>query len=186
MCDLCACHQMSETDGFLVEIPGDGLQLTQTASWNRRRATSVSLASYLARCLCASPQVKVRRSRIPWKATSSQPTRTIAVTTTICERQRTHRYMTRRRSQAVSVMTRTIYGGLSPGHRELAYLHTKRKDAARSLAISRSMRLSSPELNLSGQGAIRWGRFDRLSVHHTTVYSKRRRGRRQTRFNPIV
>ena len=55
--------------------------------------------------------------------------------------------MTRKKRQAVSVLTRTIYGGLSPGHRELAYPHTKRKDAARSLAISRSMRLSPRELN---------------------------------------
>lgn len=90
--------------------------------------------------------------------------------------------MTRKKRQAVSVLTRTIYGGLSPGHGELANSHAKRKDAPRSLAISRSMRLSPQELNLSRQGAIRWGRFDRLSVHHTTVYSKRQRGRRQTGF----
>lgn len=73
--------------------------------------------------------------------------------------------MTRRRSQAISIMTRTIYGGLSPGHHELAYSHTKRNNnAARLFAISRSMRRSPRELNLSRQGAIRWGRFHGLPV----------------------
>lgn len=133
----------------------------QTRHGQSRGKEGQVLGRYPAKSLCASPQVETQVKSL-W--TTSTHTAHSSRNDHI-QPQQYHRHMTRTRSQAVTVMTRKIYTGLSLGIRELAYSHAKRKMHLDCSQYRNPCDHHPPqELNLCIQGAIRWGRFARLSV----------------------